>query len=268
MKQSFLKKNIKLFGIILLVITLIFIGTRGLGNAVRGSLFFITNPVLKTSRGFAEGFRGLFQFLGSIGALKDDNEKLIAENLALTAENTRLVDVEKENRELRKEVGLLPQDKYDLLAADITAEDSLGSSGSFLLDKGSISGLQEGMPVIIENGVLIGRISQVFPDSARVTLVTNRDSAVNGEILESGAKGIVKGTYGLGIMIDMISQTEEVKNGDTVITSGLGGGTPRGLFIGKIGQINQSEDKLFQQATVVSPVMSSSLRIAFVIKNF
>jgi rod shape-determining protein MreC len=268
MKHSFLKNNLKLFGILFLIIIVIFISAHGAGSAVRGSLFFIANPVLKTSRGFAEGFRGLFGFLGSIGSLKNENEKLIKNNLALTAENTRLADVEKENAELRKEAGLLPREKYDLEAVAITGEDSLGASGSFLVDKGSMSGLQEGMPVIIENGILIGKINQVFPGSARVTSITDRDSAINGEILESGAKGIVKGTYGLGIMMDMISQTEIVKNGDTVITSGLGGGTPRGLFIGKIGQTSQSEDKLFQRATIISPVEASFLRVAFVVKKF
>ena len=200
--------------------------------------------------------------------MKENNENLIKENLDLKAQIARLSDVQKENELLRKEVGLIPKDKYTLESCSIIAEDSLGSSSTILIDKGENRGLSEGMPVIISNGILVGRISGVFADSAQVTLITDRNSAVNGEVSESGAKGIVKGTYGLGIMMDMISQTEVIKEGDTVITSGLGGGMPRGLFIGKVGQASQSEDKLFQQASVVSSTDFSSLRVVFVIKKF
>jgi rod shape-determining protein MreC len=264
----FLRKNIKFVFTIILLIIVIFISFRGADNPVRGTVFFLTSPILKIFHGFSEGFHGLFEFLGSIGNLKDDNENLIKKNLDLNAQIARLSDVGKENEELRKEIGLLPRNKYTLEAAEITAEDSLGASGVVLINAGENRGIHVGMPVIILNGILIGKVSQVFANTSQVMLMTDRDSAINGEVLESGAKGIVKGTYGLGIMMDMISQTEVIKEGDTVITSGLGGGMPRGLFIGKIGQVSQTEDKLFQQASVISSVGFSSLREAFVVKNF
>lgn len=268
MKFSFLKNNLKFFAIIILIIFIIFLSARVGDNPTRSAILFVVNPVLRTARAFSQGFGGFFDFLGSIGKLKEDNENLIKENLNYEAEIARLSDVGKENEELRKEIGLLPKEKFSLEAATITAEDSLGSSGTIIIDEGRNRGVAEGMPVIIENGILVGKVSQVYADSAMVVLITGRDSAVNGEVLESGAKGIVKGTYGLGITMDMISQTEVIKEGDTVITSGLGGGMPRGLFIGKIGQASQSKDKLFQEASIISPIDFSSLRVAFVIKKF
>ncbi len=69
-------------------------------------------------------------------------------------------------------------------------------------------------------------------------------------------------------MMDMISQAEVLKEGDTAITSGLGGEIPRGLLIGKIGQIGQSEDKLFQQAAIFSSADLSALRVVFAVKKF
>lgn len=253
---------------VLLVILIIFFSVRGADNPVKGTVYFATSPLLKIFHGFAEGFRGFFSFLGSIGKLKEINENILKENAELKAQNALLADVQKENNTLRKEAGLLPKDKYSLEAADIIAEVSLGSSEAILIDRGKYQGIQDGMPVIISNGILVGKISRTFVNSAEVTLITDRASAINGEVEKSGAKGIVKGTYGLGIMMDMISQSEIVKEGDTVITSGLGGEMPRGLFVGKIGQASRSEDKLFQQASVVSPVDFESLRIVSVIKKF
>jgi rod shape-determining protein MreC len=251
----------------LLLIAVIFVATRGADNPVKGMILKITNPFLKTFRIFSGGMRGAFEFLGSIGDLKTENENLLKENQSLEAQIAKLKDTEKENELLRKELDLVPRKEYDLESGFVIGQDALGSGSVIFIDKGSNDGIKEGMAVIVSNGVLVGKTGEVYADTSKVNLIIDKESAVNGEILESGAKGIVKGTYGLGITMDMIGQTEVVKEGDTVIASGLGGGVPRGLFVGKIGQVGQSEDKLFQRATIFSSVDFSSLRIVFVIKN-
>jgi len=268
MKFSFLKKNLKFIGILLLIVLVIFISVRGADNPVKSAVFTVANPFLKIFRGFSEGFHGFLAFLGSIGRLKNENENLIKKNLELTTQVARLQDAEKENELLRQEINLAPRNKFGLEAAFVVGEDSISSPGSIIIDKGSNQGVAEGMAAIVSNGILVGKVSRVFSNNAEITLITAKDSAVNGEILESGAKGIIKGTYGLGLSMDMISQTEVIKEGDSAISSGLGGGMPRGLFIGKVEAVSQSTDKLFQQAELVSPVDPSSLRIIFIVKKF
>jgi rod shape-determining protein MreC len=85
--------------------------------------------------------------------------------------------------------------------------------------------------------------------------------------LETGARGLIKGAYGLGMMMDMVAQSDALNAGDTVITSGLGGEVPRGLLVGKIQEIKISPDKLFQQAIVVPRIKYQKLDVVFVIKN-
>jgi rod shape-determining protein MreC len=137
-----------------------------------------------------------------------------------------------------------------------------------IVDKGSDKGIRTGMPAVVSDGILIGRVTDVYSNTAKITLITDPASAINAEVQDSSSKGIVNGEYGLGIKMNMISQAQEIKESDLVVTSGLGGEMPRGLVIGKIGRINQSKDKLFQEASVLPEANFSDLRIIFVVKKF
>ena len=262
------KKSGKFIGIIIILLLIILISSRGADNPVKGLILRVTSPFLKTFRLFSGGTEGLFHFLGSIGDLKKENEKLLQGNQEFTAKNAQLLDMENENKILREQLDLAPRKTYNLTASFVVAQDPQGLGNFLFIDKGANDGIKAGMPVIVSNGILVGKIAEVYPNSAKAILATDQDSAINAEIEDSGARGLVKGAYGLGLLMDMISQTEVVKEGDQVITSGLGGEMPRGLFIGKIKEAGQSPDKLFQQATIISPVDYSNLRVVFVVKGF
>jgi len=261
------RKNIKYFAVVALLLVVIFASFRSANNPVRGIILTVSSPFLKTFRIFSGGVSGFFEFMRSIGDLKSENEKLVGENQELLAQNNRLKDAEKENQSLRKELDLAPRLKFDLEASFIIAQDPQGLGNYFLIDKGGNSGIKTGMAAIVSNGILVGQVTEVYANSAKVTLITDPSSAINAEVQSSGAKGIVNGEYGLGLQMGMISQTEVLSEGDTVISSGLGGKIPRGLTIGKIGQIGQSPDKLFQMASVVPAIDVSGLRTVFIIKK-
>lgn len=263
-----LKKHTRFLAVVFLLIILIFIGSRGADNPLKGFLLRVESPFLKTFRIFSGGAEGFFHFLGSIGELKSENEKLLQENRELLAKNALLKDIESENKLLHQELGLSPRKNYVLEASFVIAQDPQSLGNYLIIDKGEKNGLKPGMPVIISNGILAGKITEVYPTSARVALISDKNSAVNAEIEDSGARGILRGAYGLGLEMDMISQSEVVKEGDTVITSGLGGDMPRGLYVGKIKEAGQSADKLFQQASLISPVDFPSLRVVFAVKGF
>jgi rod shape-determining protein MreC len=263
----FSRKNIKYLSIVGILIVVVFVSFRGADNPVKGAILSVSSPFLKTFRIFSGGVSGIFEFLGSIGDLKSENEKLVGENQSLLAQNNRFKDAEKENQALRKELDLAPRADFDLEASFVTAQDPQGLGNYFLIDKGENFGIKTGMAAIVSSGILVGQVTQSYPNSAKVTLITDPSSAVNAEVQGIGAKGIVNGEYGLGLKMSMISQTEVLSEGDSVITSGLGGMIPRGLTIGKIGQIGQSSDKLFQVASVVPAVDVSRLRTVFIIKK-
>jgi len=264
----FSRKNLKYLLIVFILLVVIFVSFHGADKPVKRIFFGISSPFLKTFRIFSGGVSGFFDFLGSIGNLKNESEKLLKENGELIAENNRLKDTEKENQTLRQQLDLAPRKNFDLEASFVIAQDPQGQRNYFIIDKGENTGIRTGMPAVVSKGIMVGRVSESYPDTAKIMLVTDPSSVINAEVLDSGARGIVKGEYGLGLKMDMVSQTDVLNEGDSVITSGLGGEIPRGLTIGKISQVGQSANKLFQEASIVPMANFSDLRVIFVVKGF
>lgn len=234
---------------------------------VRTSVMTVAWPIQKIFSVTAFEFGDTFRFFTSIGDLKSENERLEKERLRLLVDNARLADVGRENDELRRQIGLLPRERFALRPAAVIGRDVSGLGNWMTIDRGSFQGIREGMTVIADAGVLVGRVTDVFPASARVMLLSNPESLISGIALETEARGIVKGEYGVGILFDMALQADTLKAGDTVVTSGLGGDLPQGLLVGTLQETRLSGDRLFQQASLVSPVRFDRLRYVFVIES-
>lgn len=224
-------------------------------------------PVQSFFAPIAFEIQDLKTFLGSIGEYKTLNESLQKEKLRLEVENATLRDMKSENENLRKEIGLLPRGKYDLQSATVIGRDVSVSGNWIHIDQGSNAGIKTGMAVVVEAGVLVGRVDETFPFSARVELLSHTESIVNGVTLDTNAEGIIKGEHGLGVTYDMVLQSDTLKNGDTVVTSGLGQVIPKGLLVGTLQDVRLTDDKLFQRATIQSPVRFDRLRTVFVITH-
>lgn len=206
-------------------------------------------------------------FVSSVGRLKRENEALLNENTALKAKNAALADRERENDALRAEAGLLPRDRYDFKAAEVIGRDIASSGSAILLNAGDVAGVRKGMAVVVGAGVLVGRVVETTPFSSRAIFISDSGSAVNAVSGVSEARGVVRGEFGLGLVLDMVLQSDIVKTGDTVISSGLGGDMPRGLLIGTVTTVESSPDGLFQRATLASPVRFDRIRfVSIVIK--
>lgn len=224
-------------------------------------------PFQKTSYLISAKAGNFFELLTSISDFKKENERLTKENNELASQIADLKDQKKENEILRKQLELLPRSKYELEGAFIIGRDPRGTESWILIDKGKSSGIKEGMPVIVSEGILVGKIEEVFSDSSKIILLTDSASFVNAVDLETGAKGILSGEYSLGIILGMVEQSDVLNIGDQVITSGLGGSLPKGFLIGRIQQIYNTQDKLFQQAVVIPKIEYSDLDIVFVVKG-
>ncbi len=204
-------------------------------------------------------------FLSSLGTLKRENERLSEENTDLRAENANLADQSRENDLLREELKLAPRDRFDIVSAEVIGRENASSGGEVILNKGTSSGIEKGMAVISGSGVLVGRVVELTPFSSRVLLISDSGSAINVVVGPNEARGIVRGEYGLGLVLDMVLQAETFAAGDEAITSGLGGDLPRGLLIGSVVSTESSPDRLFRRGTIASPIRLDEVRFVSVI---
>lgn len=245
---------------------LIFFNPKGIFDPVQGFFLRVSLPFQKVFYTSSQKIGETVSFLGAISEIKKDNEKLTRENNALSAEITKLKQVESENGTLREQLELLPRDKFSLSGGFVIGKDPQGSESWIIFDKGARDGISVGMAVIVDSGILVGKIGEVYPTSSKINLLTGANSFVNVTDTETGAKGILRGEYGFGLVMDMVTQADILNVGDTIITSGLGSEIPRGLLVGKVKEVKISDDRLFQRAVVVSRIKYSDLDIVFAIK--
>jgi rod shape-determining protein MreC len=113
------------------------------------------------------------------------------------------------------------------------------------------------MPVVVAEGV-VGRVVRSSPRFSRVLLVTDASSAVASLLQHNRARGVCRGQGEL-LVFDFVLRQEEVKVGDRVVTSGMGGVFPKGLVVGNVGSVERQEFGLFQAIEVIPSVDFSHL---------
>jgi rod shape-determining protein MreC len=265
--KFFLKKTIQMILILGFCLFLFFLNPKNIFNPVFEIFFKLSLPFQKTFYSLSNRIGNTLIFWGSISEIKEENKNLIKKNSLLLVATANLKELERENEELRKQLGLIPNKQFDLEASFVIGQNPQKLGSWILIDKGESSGIKIGMPVIVSQGILIGKIEEVYQNTAKVLLLTDSESVINVRDSETEARGVVRGKFGLGLVLEMVSQDDTLNAGDSIITSGLGGDLPRGLLVGKIQESKTSLDQIFQEATITATVGYSNLDVVFVIKN-
>ncbi|HSX01474.1 MAG TPA: rod shape-determining protein MreC, partial [Candidatus Saccharimonas sp.] len=112
---------------------------------------------------------------------------------------------------------------------------------------------------------MVGVLTDVQADTAKIMLVTDPEFKLASKDQDTGALGILHGQLGSGLVMDQIGQTDVVKPGDTVTSSGLGGVVPAGLFMGEVQAVNARDNVIFQSAQISTPLKTNQLRFVFVV---
>ncbi len=193
----------------------------------------------------------------------ENNRLLIEENRILRAVLTQSDEVRLENKRLRLLLDFKESQELDTLPARVIAEDASSWFRTVMIDKGLEHGVVEGMPVVVAEGV-VGRVVRSSPRFSRVLLVTDASSAVASLLQNNRARGVCRGQGEL-LVFDFVLRQEEVKIGDRVVTSGMGGVFPKGLVVGLVGKVAKQEFGLFQTIEVVPAVDFSHLEEVLVL---
>lgn len=171
-----------------------------------------------------------------------------AELNVCVAEDTKIRLLEDENALLRDELHFFKKNETHVGAEVIGRDlDPLGTT--IIINRGAADHVAINQPVIVGNGLLIGKIVRVDARTSVVRLLSDYESKVAATVLNRDKSlGLVEGGYGLTVKLDLIPQNEVIRPGDTIITSGLESGIPRGLVIGAVEVVEKKPQEPFQQA--------------------
>lgn len=193
-----------------------------------------------------------------------ENKRLKKEVVGLTAELAQLHEEAAENDRLRGLLNLAQDFDYDLLPVRVIAHDPSPAHKSIVINVGKSEQVKMWMPVIGEKGV-VGKVVQVMNQLSLVQLIRDPSNRTGVLFRRTRTIGILETENGNDFFVRCRSH-EEVAEGDSIITSGLGGIYPRGFQVGTVSSVTKSRDPLFNRAWVKLSVDFGHMEELFVMR--
>ena len=256
----------------LLVVIGLILDELGALIPLEGLFLQLTTPVQRSLSNLTERAIDANDAWRKSRELRERNRQLESLVDQLMIENVRLKEVEAQNEDLRKKLHFAEtHPQYVLQAAQVRGRVIGSEPDNFMsiliIDVGKRDGIDKGMPVATEQG-LVGHIRSVGPNWARVLLIVDPSSSVAALAQSSRTTGVVSGRLGEDLVMDYIPQEEQIAEGEVILTSGMGGKYPKALVIGQIVQVEQQDIETFQGAIVHPSVDFKRLETVLVITSF
>lgn len=225
-----------------------------------------TRPISRALVAAGRKVANIAAIFSEIANLRKDNQRLSEDLIRAKVDSTKLTELEIENQELKKLLNYKEaHPEMKLISANVIGLDPTNFYDSVVIDRGSDDGIEKGMAVVLL-GVLVGKIDQVMPRTSQVLLITSKDSIVQVMLESSRTAGVLKGGIS-GMTLENIPLDTPVAAEENVITSGLGGKLPKGLFVGKAGKEVSVKSDIFKTVEVKSEVNFSKLETLFVVSG-
>lgn len=231
-------------------------GEAGPIHGVRSVVTTITSPVRYAGSVIASPFNALGNIVANLTASQETLSDLKAENEELTAQVAELSEAQETATRLEGLLGLQSTYNLESSAARIIGESSDAWSRTVTINKGSADGFAINMPVCNSAGV-IGQIIEVSANTSTVRLITDENSGVSAMVQSTRAQGILQGQPDGTLRLEYVTVDADVKEGDIIVTSGIGGVYPKGLPLGTVSTVVR-EDNATYYTINVSPASSST----------
>jgi len=239
--------------VLLVLVLLISFHYLGLMHFIENGARFILIPISTKIYQTGNNIKENFKFLNLDTETKEKYNSCISieENFAVLDVKNRLL--EEENEGLKKMLEFKEKTKFNLLPAKVIGKSIDTIEQNLIINQGQRDGVEIGQPVIIGNGILIGKISKVENDISQIRLINDNQSRIASTILNKDKSlGVVEGGFGISLRMKYIPRNETVLIDEQIITSGLETDMPYGLFIGTIAVVENEAYKPFQQAVLSS----------------
>ena len=226
-------------------------------SALDRGILRIVSPGQSAMSFLARGITGGYGRYVELKGVRADNEALYVENRKLRTELLEMRRLAEESGRYQRLLGLRDATPAETVAARVIAIDA---SPYFRIarvdiDRGEGT-VRRGMPVLTPEGV-VGKINRVSGKSSDVMLLVDPRSALDVLIPRTGGRGILRGKSGdnsYRCNIEYLARGETVKEGDAVVTSGVGGAFPRNLAVGHVTRVIPGAVGLYQEVEVAPDV--------------
>ncbi|BEV53214.1 rod shape-determining protein MreC [Burkholderia contaminans] len=216
---------------------------------VRGVLGTVLYPLQRAALVPRDLFMGAADLAVTGAALRHENDDLRKRNLQLSTQANQAAVLTQENAHLRAVLELRQHIATQSTPVEIQYDTSDPFTQKIVVGQGSQQGIQDGSPVVSEDGV-IGQVTRVFPLQSEVTLVTDRDLAIPVQVLRTGLRSVIYGTpKGDSLDLRFVPTSADLVAGDELITSGLDGVYPPGLPVAKVVRVDKLADTAFARVT-------------------
>ena len=229
-------------------------------------LLWLMRPLQLGAQAATGWIKEIDQRYATVAGFRAENERLRKRIQELEVERSKLLEAGATNRRLQQ----LLEFRSHLPSGSITASIIANSASSWfktcLLDKGSADGVRKGMAVVTPLGV-VGQVVSATSHSAKVLLVTDSNSGVDVLVQRTRARGIISGSLDNVTIMKYVKRSEDIQEGDRLVTSGLDGVFPKGLMVGTAVKVRKQNLGLFQYVEVMPAVVSSQTEEVLVVNG-
>lgn len=227
---------------------------------IRSTLNSIVAPIQYLADLPQEVFESASKYGANKQRLLDENEQLQIIQLEQNEKLQRYDMLVAENDRLRALLDTNIRVDAKKAVAEIMSVASHPYSHNVVIDKGLSDGVFEGQPVLDHKGI-VGQVVSAGNNTARVILLTDQTHAIPIRVLRNDIKGVISGTGNINLMtLNNIPHDTDIKVGDQLITSGLGGVFPDGYPVANVVDVRADLSKPFLKITAVPSAQVNRLK--------
>lgn len=164
---------------------------------------------------------------------------------------------------LEEQLQFKKQQKFELLSAKVVGKGGGGWYQTMVVDLGRDDDVIPGMLVLAPHGV-VGQIIQVSDNYSKVLLANAPSSAIDAIVQKNRVRGILKGNGRQGFTLEYVLKNSDVAVGDNIVTAGVGGIFPTGMYLGTVSAVHKKRRGMFLEVEVTPGVNFEGLEYVLI----
>ena len=217
---------------------------------LRAQLGLLVAPLYSAAEMPVRAWQMAAELTTSRAQLIAENERLRAEALLTQRKLQKLATLTEQNVRLRELLNSSSLVDERVLVSELIGVDPNPFTQRILIDKGEVDGVFLGQPVLDATG-LMGQVVEVLPHSARVLLITDASHSLPVQINRNGLRALAAGTgRNEWLELRFVGDTADVREGDIVVSSGLGQRFPAGYPVGRVHSVIRHPAQSFAEVRV------------------